>query len=104
VLLAWNVHTSGDLLATATLSGSLWLSLCLTSLMLGHGLAAILGIVGMRRLGHEVSLGSVMLLPVYWLSVSLAAWRAVLQLVLDPGVWEKTEHRLARMPSSGLPT
>jgi hypothetical protein len=28
--------------------------------------------------------------------LSLAAWRALLQLVRDPYHWEKTEHGLAR--------
>jgi hypothetical protein len=35
-------------------------------------------------------------LPIYWLLLSLAAWRALYQLVRDPYRWEKTEHGLAR--------
>jgi len=35
-------------------------------------------------------------LPVYWLLLSLAAWRALFQLLRDPYRWEKTEHGLAR--------
>jgi hypothetical protein len=35
-------------------------------------------------------------MPVYWLLLSIAAWRALLQLIRDPYVWEKTEHGLAR--------
>ncbi len=37
-----------------------------------------------------------MLMPIYWLLLSLAAWRALFQLLLDPYRWEKTEHGLAR--------
>lgn len=31
-------------------------------------------------------------LPLYWLLLSLAAWRAVWQLAFKPHFWEKTEH------------
>ena len=33
------------------------------------------------------------LLPVYWLLMSLASYRALIQLVLRPHKWEKTPHR-----------
>ena len=35
-------------------------------------------------------------LPVYWMLLSAAAWRAVWHLVLRPHEWEKTPHRLQR--------
>lgn len=39
--------------------------------------------------------------PLYWLGISLAAWRAVLQIVCKPFLWEKTPHkRHYRGPSS----
>jgi hypothetical protein len=34
----------------------------------------------------------VIFIPVYWLFVSAAAYRAVWQLVRAPFYWEKTEH------------
>lgn len=34
-----------------------------------------------------------MLTPVYWLALSLAAWRAVFELRFKPFVWNKTPHR-----------
>ena len=39
---------------------------------------------------------ALLLMPVYWLLLSLAAWRALFQLLRDPYRWEKTEHGLAR--------
>ena len=36
------------------------------------------------------------LVPLHWLLLSLAAWRALYQLVRAPQRWEKTEHGLAR--------
>lgn len=35
----------------------------------------------------------VLLTPVYWMMISLAAWRAVWQLWRTPHLWEKTPHR-----------
>lgn len=35
----------------------------------------------------------VLFTPVYWLMLSLAAWRAVWQLCRQPHLWEKTPHR-----------
>jgi hypothetical protein len=37
-----------------------------------------------------------LLTPLHWLMLSLAAWRALYQLIVSPYVWEKTEHGLAR--------
>ena len=31
--------------------------------------------------------------PVYWMMMSIAAWRAVWQLWRKPHLWEKTPHR-----------
>jgi len=37
-----------------------------------------------------------LLTPLYWFLLSVAAWRALFQLLYDPQGWEKTEHGLAR--------
>jgi hypothetical protein len=37
-----------------------------------------------------------LLIPIHWLLLSLAAWRALYQLLRDPYRWEKTEHGLAQ--------
>ena len=43
---------------------------------------------------------SALLMPVYWLLISFAAYRALYQLARDPYLWEKTEHGVgtARRP------
>lgn len=33
-------------------------------------------------------------LPVYWLMISLAGWRAIVHLIVKPHYWEKTPHGL----------
>jgi hypothetical protein len=48
------------------------------------------------------------LTPLHWLLLSLAAWRALIQLVVAPYRWEKTQHgppqnsRLASRTSQAL--
>jgi hypothetical protein len=39
----------------------------------------------------------ILLMPAYWLLISLAAYRALLQLVTHPFHWEKTEHGVSVM-------
>ena len=36
-----------------------------------------------------------LLMPVYWIMMSIAAWRAVIQLIDRPSFWEKTDHGLS---------
>jgi TRAP-type C4-dicarboxylate transport system permease small subunit len=44
---------------------------------------------------------TILLTPVYWLLMSLAAWRALWKLYREPHHWEKTHHpRRARETSS----
>jgi cellulose synthase/poly-beta-1,6-N-acetylglucosamine synthase-like glycosyltransferase len=67
-----------------------------TALVTGYLTSMILGLLGLahRRL---LAVGFVLLLtPLHWLLLSLAAWRACWQLLRDPYRWEKTEHGLAR--------
>ena len=63
------------------------------NLLAGYLSAMVLGALAVKRRGWE-SLGwQAMLMPVYWLMISLAAHRALLQLITAPHLWEKTEHR-----------
>ncbi|WP_019904318.1 glycosyltransferase family 2 protein [Methylobacterium sp. 77] len=57
--------------------------------------------IGCRRRGWHDLIPFVPLLPVYFLLVSLAAWRGVIELVLAPDRWNKTEHGLSRTSRSG---
>ena len=62
----------------------------------GYASAIAIDLIGLRRrrlLAHGWAL---LLTPLYWLLLSLAAWRALYQLLCDPQGWEKTEHGLAK--------
>jgi cellulose synthase/poly-beta-1,6-N-acetylglucosamine synthase-like glycosyltransferase len=70
--------------------------LALATLFTGYFGATLFGAIGLSRrrmLQHAWVLATV---PIYWLLLSLAAWRALRQLVKDPYLWEKTKHGLAR--------
>jgi len=77
------------------------------SLLAGYASTIIIGLIGLIRC-RRLDLAWVLLLtPLYWLLLSLAAWRALGQLLTNPYHWEKTEHGLsrcrgARTPPSGI--
>ena len=54
---------------------------------------SLIGLARRKLLRHAWVL---LLTPFYWACLSVAAWRALLQLFRDPYHWEKTEHGLAR--------
>ena len=64
--------------------------------LVGYPGALLCTALGMRRRRMGGLWRVLPLMPVYWLMMSLAAWRAVLQLVCAPQLWEKTDHGLAR--------
>jgi hypothetical protein len=65
-------------------------------IVIGYLTSAFLGWLGLMRRGLLANAWVLVLTPVHWLLLSLAAWRAFYQLVVAPYVWEKTEHGLAK--------
>ena len=63
---------------------------------IGYLTSAFLGWLGLLRRGLSSSAWILLLTPLHWLLLSLAAWRALHQLVAAPYAWEKTEHGLAK--------
>lgn len=68
----------------------------IATLIAGYLASIGIAIVGLWRRQLMKSAWVLLLMPVYWLMLSYAAWRAVFQLLRDPYCWEKTEHGLAR--------
>lgn len=71
-----------------------WLHLA--ALTGGYAASAVLGVIGLKRRRLLGLAGALAALPVLWLMLSLAAWRAVWQLLFRPQLWEKTQHGLGR--------
>ena len=81
------------------LSRVLWV-VGLLNIALGYAAAIALGMASVVRRGWKALALHALLMPAYWLMVSLAAYRALGQLATRPFYWEKTEHA-ARPPGAG---
>ena len=81
-----------------TLAGELLLGLGVFNLIAGYFSAIALGSVAAARRGRLGLAVHAALMPLYWLAISYAAYRALLQLVTAPYYWEKTEHTARLQP------
>lgn len=70
----------------------LW-GLALFNLATGYLASMLLGVVSLRYRNIVGLFFSLVTLPLYWLLVSLAAYRAVFQFIFAPFKWEKTPHK-----------
>ncbi|MFT3729932.1 MAG: glycosyltransferase [Hyphomicrobium sp.] len=68
-------------------------------LIAGYVTAALLILVTSSNARLPGRLISVLLLPVYWLAISVAAYRAIVDLALRPFFWEKTMHGVRSLSS-----
>jgi len=66
------------------------------ALVSGYLTSAALGLIGLKRRNLLRHGWVLLLMPLHWLLLSVAAWRALWQLLFNPFYWEKTAHGLAR--------
>lgn len=66
------------------------------SLASSYASTVVLDLIGLHRRGLLRHAWTLVLTPLHWVLLSLAAWRALFQLIYDPQRWEKTEHGFAR--------
>ena len=71
-------------------------ALHVTTIVAGYASAVAIGTLGLARRRQLRHAWILLLVPVYWGALSLAAWRALWQLLRDPYRWEKTAHGLSR--------
>lgn len=67
-----------------------------TTFIAGYVASVTLGVVGLARRNLLGCASVLVLMPMLWGLLSLAAWRGLIQLLRDPYRWEKTEHGLAQ--------
>lgn len=101
VLLAVEIHSGRafgppDGLVFATVW---WVSVF--NIAAGYVMAVALGAIAVARRRWPEFIGPTLAVPLYWLVISLAAYRALYQLVRAPHFWEKTEHGSRPRPPSG---
>jgi glycosyltransferase XagB len=63
------------------------------NMLLAYVTAAGLAAVAIAKRGRSALAWQALLLPVYWLLISVAAYRALAQLITAPYWWQKTTHR-----------
>ncbi|MEP7167085.1 MAG: glycosyltransferase [Candidatus Woesebacteria bacterium] len=72
------------------------------SLVFGNFLYAYYYMVGCARRNHDELIKFVFLVPLYWLAMSFAAWKAIRELIVRPHHWAKTKHGLHLTNRKGL--
>ena len=72
---------------------SMVVGLNLFNLFAGYTAMAALGLRTLELRGRERDGRALVLLPVYWLVMSFASYRALFHLLIKPHRWEKTPHR-----------
>ncbi len=93
---AWEAAMRGQLLSPGApvelAASTLWCALWTIGIACGLWSA----ILGMARRGLIGLAPWLVLTPVYWLLLSVAAWRALIDLLVNPYYWAKTSHGHAR--------
>ncbi len=77
------------------------LAVSLFLLLAGNGMLAYFHMLAAWQRGRPKLAFFAPLLPLYYLLMSVAAWKGVLQLIRKPHYWEKTEHGLTRVAVEG---
>lgn len=75
-----------------------WL-VAICNVTVGYLAVMALSLIAVLQQGKRLAM-HVVFIPAYWLLISLAAYRALGQLLTQPFHWEKTEHGVSRMPRS----
>ncbi|NLA36748.1 MAG: family 2 glycosyl transferase, partial [Actinobacteria bacterium] len=76
-----------------------WLApITLSVLVLGNVSMILINALAVRRRGNTRLAGYAILNPAYWVLHSIAAWRALWQVIVDPSGWEKTPHGIEHGP------
>ena len=98
-LAAFDLANNAFLARPALLGLPFWL---IASLSLGAGYLASMavGFLAVKRRGARQLFKQVPLMPLYWLLISGAAYRAIWQFMTDRFAWEKTEHGVSRQTAT----
>ena len=84
---------------TGSVSGFLvdmLMPLHLTAISAGYFATITVGLMGLARRRQMRHAWILLLAPLYWGLLSIAAWRALWQLLREPHRWEKTQHGMSR--------
>src|SRR5581483_12022487 len=74
----------------------------LVTALVGNLVFVYLSIYGLLKREQYGFVPLMFLSPVYWVLQSIAAWKALYQLLVKPHFWEKTVHSLASPIDGGI--
>jgi cellulose synthase/poly-beta-1,6-N-acetylglucosamine synthase-like glycosyltransferase len=94
VLGAIDLAQGGLLVRPESLLGWPFWAIAWFDLLTGYLASMALGFLSGQGRGHRRLLNDVALMPLYWLLISAAAYRAIWQFMTARFEWEKTEHGL----------
>ena len=103
VLLAYDAIQGTLFQRGAGLNDDILLCIALLNFIGGYAVNLALGALSLQGTRHKGLWPHVIFIPVYWLFVSAAAYRAVWQLIRAPFYWEKTEHGVSSQLSLPRP-
>ena len=67
-------------------------------LFMGNFVIVLLGLISCAKRNLWRLFAYALLMPFYWVLISVAAWKGFLQLFTNPWYWEKTTHGLTHEP------
>lgn len=70
------------------------------SLIFGNFLYVYYYMVGCVKRGYDGLIKFMFLIPLYWLGMSIAAWKALYEVIVKPHYWSKTVHGLHLAPTA----
>jgi cellulose synthase/poly-beta-1,6-N-acetylglucosamine synthase-like glycosyltransferase len=81
-------------------------SICIFNLLVGNASYLLIYVIACLKLKKYRLVPLALLMPGYWVLLSVASWRGLIQLVTKPFYWDKTQHGVSRTrptsPDSGL--
>ncbi|MGW0036246.1 glycosyltransferase [Gordonia sp. NPDC003376] len=74
------------------------------SLVFGNGAALYMNLMAIREDGRPDLLVAALLVPAYWVLMSIASIKGMWQILVNPSYWEKTFHGLSTSAASATAT
>lgn len=66
--------------------------MCLFNLIVGNLVYILLYVMACAKKSKYSSIPLSVVIPAYWMLISIGAWRSLVQLITKPFYWEKTAH------------
>ncbi|MCM8789367.1 MAG: glycosyltransferase, partial [Candidatus Omnitrophica bacterium] len=93
ITISWLVRAEEKLLSGFFYPGA---DLITWVLFVSNGIFVLLNVMGCLRRSYRYLIPETIISPLYWILISIGAWKGFFQLFARPHFWEKTEHGFSR--------